>query len=174
MMKNFCVAVAAAFILCLPAVTYANPFGKGGHKGKCPHEAKADILACKVNHKADFYTAHAKQIGLSKEQVEKIRNLRLEFNKNRVKESADVEALKMDIMAELRQDAPDQAKINSLIDKKYSIKREMAKAAVQALLEIKGTLSPEQKEKAKELFETGKKGKFLGGKKYCPPCPKCQ
>lgn len=159
MIKHLCFILIASLSLAISSPTWADHSGKWGNKGKvCGEKGQGkNLLACKVFHKAEFYLAHAQLIGLSDEQVQKIRSTKTEFKKKLVQNEADVEKLKIDIMDALHQPEIDQAKINSLIDKKYDLKKGMAKDSVQTLLAIKGTLTPEQKEKAKEIWMKGKK-----------------
>lgn len=165
-MKTFFASLLAALIGFVPAVALADQAHKGD-KGKFGKDGGQNVLACLAVGKAHFYLAHAKEIGLSDEQVNKIKSLKMDLKKKLIRDEAEAEVVKMDLMAALFTDQPDQAKINSLIDKKHEIKKNLAKASVQALLDIKGTLTAEQKEKAKELWKEGKKRGFFSGGTFC-------
>lgn len=165
-MKTFFLTLLAALIGLVPASALADHAEKG-NKGFFGKKGGKGELACMAVGKAHFYLAHAKEIGLSDEQVNKIKSIKMDLKKKLVRDEAEVEVVKMDLMAALHTDSPDQAKINSLIDKKHEIKKNLAKASVQALFDIKGTLTPEQKEKAKELWKEGKKRGFLSGGVFC-------
>ena len=165
-MKKLLFPVILAFALAMPAASFADKESKCGdrcgNKGNFGRhgEGKGD-LAGKAFGKGHFFLAHAKELGLSKEQTDKIHSIKTDLKKKLVQNEADVKTLKIDLMNALHEDPVDQAKVNALIDKKFEAKKGMAKASVQALFDIKSVLTPEQKEKAKELFREGK-GKKKG------------
>lgn len=173
-MKRLLLIFISALVLAVPSLGLADPDGGFfGHKGDGHRKGEREMLTSWVNFKSCFYLQHAKDLGLTKEQIDKIRATSLEFNKKRVRDIAEAKATMMDLVFELHQDNPDQGKLNSFIDKKSDIKKGLDKAAIQAVLDIRNTLTPEQKEKVKSLWME-KKGFFRGfghGNKECKACP---
>jgi hypothetical protein len=121
---------------------------EGGHGG--------GDLDSKFFMKAYFYQMHADPIGLSEEQIQKIKNLKKETQKELIRRDADIEILAVDIKDALHEPKIDVEGIHKNLDKKYEIKKERAKYLVRAFANLKGVLSDEQCQKAKDLW-LGKK-----------------
>jgi len=102
-------------------------------------------------HKARMILSHAAELGLSDDQISKIKALEYDFKKNLIKEKADIQLLGLDIRQALRKDEVDVKTVNSLIDQKYVLKAQEAKQIVQACLDLKKILSKEQAKELKEL-----------------------
>jgi len=112
-------------------------------------------------HKAGLIMKNAAELGLSDDQLQKVKTLKLDAQKSMIKADADVELLVLDIQAALEKDEIDVNNINSLIDKKYGIKSQAAKVFVGAYGELKKVLNKDQ---MKKLHEIWKKEKMQDGK----------
>ena len=146
MYKKF---VVLAVLVCFGLLA-THVYAEKGH-GK----AKGDKwdLEKKFSHKAGWILKSQEDLGLSDEQVKKIKALKYETQKDLIRKKAEIEIIAIDIKAKLHEDTIDTASINSLIDKKYDIKKEKAKSLVAACIALKATLTEEQKAKLKDLWK---------------------
>ncbi|MDP8258709.1 MAG: hypothetical protein P9L90_04730 [Candidatus Aadella gelida] len=148
--------------LCLSAGTvYAGGHDKGSDN--------------KVVKKAMMMLKNADELGLSDEQVAKIKAIKIASKKDAIRKDAEIELLKVDIMSNMYGDTIDIETINPLIDKKYDIKKAKAKSTVKGYADLKNVLTADQKVKAKELckkskMKCGGKGGMKSGK--CEMCSK--
>jgi len=108
-------------------------------------------LEKKVFHKFHLAMANEVELGLSEEQYEKIKTLKINIKKDLIIKRAEVDVLKLDIKAKLWEDTIDKKDINKLIDKKYELKKEKAKALVDAYAQFKNILTEEQKKMLKTI-----------------------
>lgn len=118
---------------------------------------KAEIRQCnddnKLFYKAELILRNQEELGLSDEQVERIKDLKLKARKDLIKSEAEIEIIALDINAKMMQEATDIAAINKLIDEKYELEKARAKSLVKAYAELKGILTEEQKKRLKDLHK---------------------
>jgi len=161
MKKKLIVVIAFLFLtLSVSAVVpdaYASHKDKEGgyHKGKSCHAG----YGSKVYKKASFVLSNREELGLSDEQVQKIKDLKVKSKKDMIKKKAEIDVLAVDIKAHMYQDPIDINAVNKLIDRKYDLKKEKAKASLKACADLKNILTEEQKTKLKSLCKTHGKGK---------------
>ena len=130
----------------LPYMAQADGKGKGCSKG----------LDDKIIYKAMAMIKSQEELGLSDEQVAKIKDLKYGVKKELVKKTAEIDILKIDIKAMLYGDTVDVAAIDPLIDKKYEIKKAKAKYLVAKYAELKDMLTEEQTKELKTLCKASK------------------
>lgn len=139
--------LAVSFIV--PVVMAEDGRGKGkGHYGK-----KGDLQG-KLMKKAHFILKNKEELGLTDEQVDKVKTLKIETKKSLIRQKADIAIIAIDIKAALWEDTIDKVAIGKLIDQKYDLKKASAKTLVGAYADMKSVLTDEQKEKCKELFKS--------------------
>jgi len=127
-----------------------NAFSKGSCGKKSSHcKSSKSKSACK----AYFYIKNSDELGLKDEQIDKLKALGFAAKKDLIKRKAEIEVIAIDIMALKHADTVDLAAINKLIDKKYDLKKEKAKAMVASEVQIKNVLTDSQKEKVKDLWK---------------------
>ena len=115
----------------------------------------------KVQMKAIKLLKFKDELGLSDDQVEKIKELRLKAKKESVKQAAEIEIIALDIKAMLGKDPIDTTAINALIDQKYELKKAKAKSSIAALADLKSVLTAAQMDKLKELYQKHGKAKEM-------------
>ena len=144
--KSAIAAFTVLFLLSafLPSVGNAYEHGKakGHHKD----------FESKVFYKAYFLLKNQEELGLTDEQVEKIKDLKHKSKKELIKKEAEIDVLAVDIKAELYKDTVDRDALDALIDSKYELKKSKAKYLVETYAGLKGILTEEQKEKLKTLW----------------------
>ena len=157
MNKKF-MGLVVALVVSLSFMTvncYAKDQGGGKEHGKADgHKWK---LEDKFMHKVHFILSNQDELGMSDEQVQKIKELKIETKKDLIRTKADIEILSLDIKSELSKSAINAKTVKQMIDKKYGLKSEKAKALVDAYATLKGMLPEEQKRKMKELWKKSKK-----------------
>ncbi|HBR14030.1 MAG TPA: hypothetical protein DD723_00595 [Candidatus Omnitrophica bacterium] len=105
--------------------------------------------------KAHCILENQKGLGLSSEQIEKIKELKSKSEKEDIMNTAEVESLDVDVKAALMQDDTDVKAINKLIDKKFEFKKAKMKDWVESYAALKNILNDDQKKKMKDLFASG-------------------
>jgi hypothetical protein len=155
--RGLCVAVA--LVLCL-AMTAAYAAHKEKSGKQCYYKGKSGKhggdLESKFYKKAYLVYSNQDELGLSDEQAKKIKSLKMETKKDLIRKKAEIEILGLDIKSMLWEDVVNAEEINKLIDKKYELKKEKAKALVAAYATLKISLSEAQRDKLKELCKQGK------------------
>ncbi|MFC1703205.1 Spy/CpxP family protein refolding chaperone [Candidatus Omnitrophota bacterium] len=152
MKKRLAVVAVLVVALMLGAVTvevFARDHGK--------KESKQWNLEEKFSHKVKFLMKKQEELGLSDEQMQTIKDLKVATKKDLIMKKAEIEILAVDIKAALYQDAVDIDAVNALIDKKYELKKQKAKALVNTCATLKSILTKDQKAKMKQIFKEMKK-----------------
>ncbi|MDP8299305.1 MAG: hypothetical protein P9L88_05335 [Candidatus Tantalella remota] len=147
MTKKFIVLpVLVLFLMCLiPQFAQAD----GGYKGGGGYHQKG--LDSKILYKAKFMLKNQDELGLSAEQVKKIKEVKIAVKKDTVKRNAEIELIKIDIKAKMYDDKLDVAGIDKLIDKKYDLKKAKAKALVQTCSDMRDILTEDQMKEFKAM-----------------------
>ncbi|NQU94853.1 MAG: Spy/CpxP family protein refolding chaperone [Candidatus Omnitrophica bacterium] len=127
--------------------TYAKGMGGHGKKG----------LKEKFSCKAHMILVNKEELGLSDNQVKKIKDLKLKTKKDVIRKKAEIDILALDIKMAMYGDTIDTDAVNKLIDKKYEIKKEKTKSLVAAYATLKDTLTDDQKAKLKDIYKKCKK-----------------
>lgn len=156
--------LAVAALVAVLAVPSASAFGWGWrkHKKPCPHGVpplagrpaggpEQGGLLEGFFHKTGMLLHHADEIGLSPEQQASIKNWLLEAEKTKLRKSAEIEALGLDLRAALEADNPDAATVHALIDRKFAEKKALLTALADAAIAVKGSLSDEQRGKIEDF-----------------------
>lgn len=113
----------------------------------------------------------AEKLDLTEEQKEKFKALveeqkeekkvkmkaKREKSEERKAEGEKIKDLAKKMKEELRKDAPDRNKIHGYIKQMSEIRTGMQIKRIDSLLELRKSLTPEQKEKFKKMTHTGKK-----------------
>lgn len=137
----------AAMLMLGVATVAAHAYGQADSKG-CGMDFEK-----KFCQKAQFILSNQEEMGLSDEQVEKMKELKMNLCKEMIKKDAEISIAALDIETEMHKDPINIEALNKLIDSKYDLKKEKAKAAVSAYAALKGMLTKEQKDKMKELWK---------------------
>jgi hypothetical protein len=121
-------------------------------KESCP-------ITSKLTKKACFLLSHAEEIGLSDEQVQKIKSIKMEAKKQHILAKAQMKIGIIDMKAKLHEDELDVDGLNAMVDQFAAGFAASTKKAIQSYAELKGLLSDEQKAKAKTLWMKKKQQK---------------
>ena len=152
-------------VLCASSLVASAAFADQCPTGKCNFMPKSHEMWSKKGHdeiffrKAHLALARSTELGLTDDQVSKIKALKYTLEKSAIKENADIKSLGLDIREALEKDAVDTNAVNSLIDQKYTLKAGKAKEDIQAYANLKKILSKDQYNKLKEMRHRGMWGK---------------
>ncbi|MFC2061219.1 Spy/CpxP family protein refolding chaperone [Elusimicrobiota bacterium] len=129
-------------------------------------------LEDKVMKKLHTIFMSKEELALSEDQIEKLKEMKIDTKKELIRKNADIEIMQLDIESNLWQDEIDVNAVNALIDKKYEVKKAKAKMLVDTYSRLKLVLTEKQKEKLKGIYKNkmiGQKRHMMGaGKSDCP------
>jgi len=125
----------------------------GSHGGKRCGYAKKDGLEEKFMYKAHKIMKNSDELGLSDEQVDSLRALKVAAKKNWIRQNAEIEAIAVDIKAGLYENPVDAAALHRLIDQKYELKKQKSKDLITAYAQLKAMLTEEQWKTLKDLWK---------------------
>jgi Spy/CpxP family protein refolding chaperone len=101
-------------------------------------------------------------LGLSPDQVAKLRENRLEERKQMIKTRSEMETLQLDLSEEGMKDKPDMAKVEKLAQQMGQIHARMIVQRVKGVTFLRSILTPEQKQKLDQLHVQGGMGEGWG------------
>ena len=90
-------------------------------------------------------------LGLSAEQTRKLEQLRDDFQRQSIRNDADLRIVELDIAAALENDAVDMAKLEAKMREAEKLRTDLRVARIRAIEHAKGLLTVEQKKKFQEL-----------------------
>lgn len=161
-MKKKALLLGLIFMLSMSGMAFANHKGDHGFslEGKC-------------YMKLGFLMRYAKQLKLTDEQLQTIKDKKFEIMRQDIQLDSQIALVALDIQKQLMADVPNQTQIDTLIDSKVELKRTLMKAFAKTIVDVKTLLTPEQRAQFKELMwsecKGGKcsyhKGKHHHGKK---------
>ncbi len=145
--------LAGMMVLALATpVALAKHAGHGRSQDEKSH-SKAGLEE-KFFGKAHMLLSHAKELGLSQEQEDKIINLKFETQKSLISKDAEIDILALTLKQSLHARTIQTDAVNQLIDQKYELKKEKTKSVVAAFANLKGLLTEEQYGKMKDLYSS--------------------
>ncbi|MEK7853423.1 MAG: hypothetical protein AAB272_00610 [candidate division NC10 bacterium] len=103
------------------------------------------------------------QLGLSLQQVQTLRDLRVAFEKGTIQRGAEIRVAEVDLREALAQERVDLARAETLIRKIAGLRAELRLARVRTLEKGKGVLTPGQLEKFREAGHEMTRG-GMGGR----------
>lgn len=147
-MKNSKNLLLTGILMLAAAVAAPSAFADGGHGKKAYGDGDSF-----------FYTAHKlikkqEKLGLTDEQVSAIRSLKLETKKDLVRQKSEIDIAKLDLKSRMAADA-NADELKEIVDRKYELKKEMAKSLIDANAKLKQTVSAEQWKQVKD-WQSGK------------------
>ena len=161
-MKKFLLGVAFLSGFFFAGNAWANHEGSqcpsGGDHQMCGKSGSEDVdypcpIVDKAMKKAHFYLENWEEIGLSEEQVDSIKGIKLWFKKQMVRGQADMEIMMLDMKAKLGEENIDVEGLNAMIDEGMAGMAKSAKASVEAYAKLRAILTPDQIAKAKEIWK---------------------
>lgn len=121
---------------------------KSGTETQCPINAK-------ILKKSAFFIENKDAIGLSEDQIWKIKSIQAETRKKSIRQNADMQIFEIELWQLLGSKPAGQEAANAMIDQASAGWGSEAKASIQSYLDLKAVLTDAQMTKAKALW--GKK-----------------
>ncbi len=105
-----------------------------------------------------------KRLGITDEQAAKIRQQTLEFRTAEIRSRADLQVKRLELRSLMAADNPDRAAIDKTLQEVGAAQMAAEKNAVDFHLAMKGTLTPEQRQKLQQMRqEFGRRGEGQHG-----------
>jgi len=107
-------------------------------------------------------------LGLSDQQIEALKAIRIRVEKDTIKKRADLQLARVDLRELLHKDPVDMSAVEANLKKAESVRTDLRLSHIKAREEIKAILTPEQRKKLKEdikasfLMHEGKCGHRKG------------
>lgn len=137
--------------LMLLAVSVAVPNLVFANEGRCPMGGKGGQGDSAFSHTAKTVLKSQEKLGLSKEQIQSIRDLKLNVSKSLTSQNAEIKNVQADIFAQMHNDKVDLAAVQKMIDQKYELKKAAEKTSVEAIVKLKSLLTEQQLESLKKI-----------------------
>jgi protein CpxP len=164
MMKRQWVVVLGG-VACLVAATFLSSLADEGH-GKMGHgghdqEEQDDHSAHYLKH----LLQHAKEIGLTPEQISKVKALQLDFKRSEARLEADAKVAKLELQALMEDEQTDLTAIQAKVDQLKKAEAACLFTAIKSKRTAMALLTPDQREKDRAVHEQMKSGAQHGGGK---------
>ncbi|PTL35757.1 hypothetical protein CLG94_08355 [Candidatus Methylomirabilis limnetica] len=131
-------------------------YGRGGHEGPLISQM----------------LMWQEQLGLSTDQERTLRELRVNFEKESIKRTADIDVTELELNGLLEQDKVDVAKVETLAKKSAMLQAELRVGRVKTIEAGKAVLTPEQTERLDRLgHESMMGGMGMGMRMMGPGMP---
>lgn len=156
MKKQLLIAMAALMLVFGGQPAWADePHGDPGEHGMGYGEHGGGMKGRHggAGHFLRHLLMHQKEIGLSDEQVGKLKALQLELDKTRIRTEAEIEVTERELHELIRDDKADLAAIEAKLKHGAELEVGLRLAAVKARREALALLTPEQREKEKAEHE---------------------
>src|SRR5437773_2568153 len=165
-MKTISVLVGLTVVACVFAADLqAREEGKSEYRMKPGRHAGRDrgmhgFVARSLHH----LVAHAKELGLSDEQTNKIKTISQDFAKTEIQREAEWKTAEVDAQTLIHDEKSDLAAIEKAMRKVADAEIAMRLEGVKAFRAAKGVLTPEQQEKWRAMLRAshGEKAKKEG------------
>jgi Spy/CpxP family protein refolding chaperone len=139
--------LVGVMLIGLPAFVQAEP-NVGMQRGyESGHRRGAPDRSHIVGHTFFSLLRQAKDLGLTDEQITKLKSLMTEYKKTRIRDKADVKLANVDVRALAHDEKADMAAIESAVNKLQGAQTKMLLDGIKAVRAASATLTPQQREK---------------------------
>ncbi len=152
--KTITVAVLSACLLVLgvPSLWANDPsYGHagGGHGAGGSHGYGKGMMHSGTGHLIRHLLKHEKDIGLSGDQITKLKELQLNLDRVRIKTEADIQIAEREAKALTDEDKSDLGAIEAKLRQSEDLQIGLRMAAIKARRDVMAVLTPEQRAKEK-------------------------
>src|SRR5512143_769062 len=142
-----------ALMLGLPTVWANEPgYGKDGHSGD-GHSPMGGhgmgMMHSSAGHLIRHLLKHEKDIGLTADQVAKLKNIQLNLDKARIKAEADIQIAERELKALTDDEKSDLGTIEAKLKQSEDLQVALRMTSIKTRREVLGLLTPEQRAKEK-------------------------
>jgi periplasmic protein CpxP/Spy len=118
------------------------------HRG---HEASTHRES--TGHYLRHLVRHAKEIGLTADQVAKLKTIQLDLNRTRIKTEAEIQVAELEMASLAEDEKADLSAIEAKVKQSEMLEVGLRMAAIKAKREAQALLTPEQREKEQAEHE---------------------
>lgn len=158
--------VVTVGVLCVIGASYPSSFAAQGH-GQMQHDGHdQDEQDDHSAHYLKHLLKQAKEIGLTQEQIGKLKALQLEFKRTEARLEADVKIAKLDLQALLEDEKADLGAIQAKVGQLKNSEGACLFAAIKSKHNAMALLTPDQREKDRahrEAMKSEHQGQHGGG-----------
>ena len=136
---------------CAEMMGHMGSMGNMGHMGHMRHDV----------HSADHLRhllKHQKEIGLTEEQVKKLKAIELDFDRGWIKSDAEIHVAERELLALVEDEKTDLSAIEAKVKQSGMLEVGLRMLAFKARHDALGVLTPEQREKRKAAHENRMRG----------------
>lgn len=155
-MKMLGVASALTMALAGPAVANEYGYGKEGHSGG-GHSATGGhgmgMMHSSTGHLIRHLLKHEKDIGLTADQVAKLKEIQLNLDKTRIKSEADIQVAERELKALTDDEKSDLGAIETKLKQSEDLQIGLRMTSIKTRRDVLGLLTPEQRAKEKAEHE---------------------
>ncbi len=157
-MVSFSAASAMILALGIPGAWANDPsYGHGGHSGYGGHGGMGsyggNMMHSGTGHLIRHLLKHEKDIGLTADQVAKLKDLQLTLDKARIKAEADIQIAEREVKALTDNEKSDLGAIEAKLRQSEDLQVGLRMTSVKMRREVMAILTPEQREKEKTEHE---------------------
>ena len=154
-------------VACLVAAPFFSSLADEGHgmmmhghmQGSHGQEEQDDHSAHYLKH----LLKHAKEIGLTPEQISKVKALQLDFKRSEARLEADAKVAKLELQALMEDEQTDLTPIQAKVDQLKKAEAACLFTAIKSKRTAMALLTPDQREKDRAVHEQMKSGAQHGG-----------
>jgi protein CpxP len=133
----------------------------GGHGGGMMHKSTGHLIRHLLKHEQD--------IGLSAEQVTKLKDMQLNLDKVRIKTEADIQVAERELKALMEDEKLDLGAIEAKLKQSGDLQVGLRMTSIKARRDVYALLTPEQRVKEKTEHEKAMQQHKDAGKGYSNP-----
>jgi len=147
-------------------------YGKGGHGGG-GHSSMgghgSSMMHNSTGHLIRHLLKHEQDIGLTPEQVTKLKEMQLNLDKVRIKTEADIQVAERELKALTEEEKLDLGAIETKLKQSGDLQVDLRMASIKARRDVYALLTPEQRAKEKTEHDKAMQQHKDAGKGYSNP-----
>lgn len=148
----FVVASACLLVMDIPSLWANDPsYGHGGgiHGAGGTHGYGKGLMHSGTGHLIRHLLNHEKNLGLTADQVAKLKDIQLNLDKARIKAEADIQIAERELKALTDNEQSDLAAIETKLRQSEDLQMALRMTSIKTRRDVMGLLTPEQRAKEK-------------------------
>lgn len=134
-----------------PIAAQANEYGHGSKGYGAMGGHGMGMMHGSTGHLIRHLLKHQKEVGLTADQVARLKEMQLNLDRTRIKTEADIQVAERELKALIDDDKSDLSAIEAKLKQSEDLQLSLRLASIKARREVVGLLTPEQR--AKEQAE---------------------
>lgn len=142
-------------------------YGGGGHGAMGSHGM--GMMHSSTGHLIRHLLKHEKEIGLTADQISKLKDIQLNLDKTRIKTEADIQVAERELKALTDDEKSDLGAIEAKLKQSETLQVGLRMTSIKTRRDVLGLLTPEQRAKEKAEHEKMMQQHREGGKGHGAP-----